>query len=156
MKDKTEVVGKWRTVYLNNIKKVVKSIKRMTGYGRAGHSKQLRLTFRFPVWVSRWWWGERTRLMENTTEVHFEYAEFDRRHIQRETLEADRCTHKSGDMIWGGNIMVVIGDNYVICFVLDYVLWWKGTLKSEELISWNDLGFPSHCVVIKLFAWQHF
>ena len=30
--------------------------------------------------------------------------------------------HTSGDMIWGGNIMVVIGDNYVICFVLDYVL----------------------------------
>lgn len=55
MKDKTEVVGKWRTVYLNNVKKAVKSINRMTGYRRAGHSKELRLTFRCPAWVSRWW-----------------------------------------------------------------------------------------------------
>lgn len=40
MKARTEIVGKWRTVYLNTIKKVVKSINRMTGYGKAGQRKE--------------------------------------------------------------------------------------------------------------------
>ena len=53
MKARTEVVGKCRTVYLNNIKKAVKSVKRVTGYGRAAQKKELRLTFRFPAWVTR-------------------------------------------------------------------------------------------------------
>lgn len=41
-------MGKCRTVHLTNIKKVVKSVNRMTEDERAGQRKELRLTFRFP------------------------------------------------------------------------------------------------------------
>lgn len=41
MKARTEVVRKWRTDYLNNVKKIVKSINRMAESGRAEQRKDV-------------------------------------------------------------------------------------------------------------------